>query len=160
MALMVSLSLPLHLGFFTVRGKVLILLYLWWQLCRGWMYLCISLSLVFQTMLPRQRSERLPSYLTTKEKVLHKLLDYRILSLQLFALHFVIQAPDPWLFSRAWNTVSLPGPILSLQSFNYHFRSIITQARERAGERDRLSRSVSSPICFPLEVQKRNAVVL
>lgn len=163
---MVSLSLLLCLGSFTVRKGVLILVYL--QLCRDKMYLRISLPLVFQATLSKQRSKHLPSHFTTNEKPSQDLL-FLTLPRLCWITGF---SPSSSLFcillARLQTHGSSPEPgklflchvPFSLQSFNYHFRTIITQGyrtsrRERWSEQER-----EFPIRFPLEAQKRNAVVL
>ena len=106
------------------------------------MYLCISLPLVFQAVLSKQRSEHLPSHFTTKEKALQDPLFLTLprvcwitgfsLSSSLFCILLARlqtrgSSPEP-------GTLFLCQVPFSLQSFNYHFRSIITQGREREQE--------------------------
>lgn len=167
MALLASLSLPLHLSSFSVRREVPILLYTQQQFWG----LDVSVHLPahsVQATLSKHRSKHLHSHFTTKEKATQDLLFLNLpwvcwitgfsISSSLFCILLAMlqshgSSPEP-------GALFLCQIHFSLQSFNYHFRSIITQGREKAGGRRGVSRSVSSPIHFPLEAQKRNAVVL
>jgi len=121
------------------------------------MYLCVSPPLVFQGIVSKQRSEHLPSHFTTMKKVLQDLLFLTLSSVCWITRFFPSSSLFCILLARlqTHGASSEPGMLLlcqvpfSMPSFNYHFRSIITQG-ERESRRERWSEQEHElPHTFP-----------